>query len=741
MAKSYAHEGKTLEELEKEITCGVCQEHYTEPKVLPCLHYYCKKCILKLACGRGPGKPFSCPECREEATLPEGGVDQLKAAFFVNRLKSMFSALERAHGKVEVKCETCTDSGGKAEAFCRQCAAFVCNECIKLHKKIKTLSSHEINSFDQLKQGKIKQIVLKEVLTKKCQVHAEPLIIYCADCDDLICQHCTVKDHKDHNFEFSRVAAPGIKKTLLQQLKPLKNVILSLSQAAKQIDSTKHDLKAQGDDVAIAIQTTFKELREIVVKREQELLEEAKGIVRAKVNKLSMQEKILSLASVEVQSIVDYTERCVRHCTDNEVMITHAEMSSKIEKKTDYYSQSLRSLEPVEEADVGVEVKCAEALQHLCQSKAHLVQVPVDLTKSMLGMKSPETAAVAETSTSKFTFIPVLADKLAKKKYKLNSCLKSLCTGTVTECSINETGDGDISIHYTPAVRGYHKLTVWVDRQQATNTSFPVFVSIHPTQLRKPVKIWDGLSSPCGITVNSEGEIIVCELTGDIIKFDRNGKRRTLVKSSQHELTNLRSVAVDHEDNIYCIDSKTNTILKCDKTGGNVRINVTKQVKGPGYYGVTVVRNEVMVCERNRGGISVYDKDLKYARSIEHKDIGQLLDIAADSHGNLFVSDTTNKCVHVFSKDGALLRSFGCDGNGKNKLGVPWGVYVSSQYVYVTDNSDGSVKVFTVEGKHVTSFGQYGSKPGDFRGPYYICVDENGFVYVTDNSNNRIQCF
>ena len=82
MAEGNAMQEKSLEELEREITCGICQEHYTEPKALTCLHYYCKQCILKLA-KTGTGKPFSCPECRSEATLPESGVDELKTAFFV----------------------------------------------------------------------------------------------------------------------------------------------------------------------------------------------------------------------------------------------------------------------------------------------------------------------------------------------------------------------------------------------------------------------------------------------------------------------------------------------------------------------------------------------------------------------------------------------------------------------------------------------------------------------------------
>ena len=81
MAESVPVEEKSLKEMDSEITCPICQEHYTEPKVLPCLHYYCKKCVLKLALRTLSGKSFHCPECCSEATLPEGGVDNLKTQF------------------------------------------------------------------------------------------------------------------------------------------------------------------------------------------------------------------------------------------------------------------------------------------------------------------------------------------------------------------------------------------------------------------------------------------------------------------------------------------------------------------------------------------------------------------------------------------------------------------------------------------------------------------------------------
>ena len=128
-------EGKDsgVEELEREITCAICHEHYKEPKVLSCCHYYCKQCIYSLALRTGLDKPLSCPECRKDTTLPQGSVDNLQAAFFVNRMKEVHSKLERATGKVEAKCEMC--SGATAEAFCRQCVMFICAECVKQHQK------------------------------------------------------------------------------------------------------------------------------------------------------------------------------------------------------------------------------------------------------------------------------------------------------------------------------------------------------------------------------------------------------------------------------------------------------------------------------------------------------------------------------------------------------------------------------------------------------------------------------
>ena len=744
MAEGIVVEGKTVEELVREITCGICQEHYTEPKALPCLHYYCKKCVLRLALRTGTGKPFSCPECRCEATLPEGGVDELKTAFFVNRLKTTVSTMERAYGKVEVKCELCSNFGEKAEAFCRQCAMFICKNCIEQHKNLKILLTHEVVSLEDLKQGRAKPIIVKEdPASVKCPDHDEPLVVHCFDCDMLICRDCIMKDHRDHNFEFCKKAAATTKTNLLEKLEPLKTQSSSLSHAVEEVRPTKQELEAQRDTVANTIKTSFKELRDIMDNCERELLREADRLVQEKMDRLSVQEKTLSLASAEVQSIVNYTEQCVRHCTDNEVMSMHAEIMRQIEREIKECSKSGRSLKPVEEVDIGLKVRCSEALQQLCQTQANIIQLPIDPAKCTVTMEDSTKHEVNKTSYA--TLVTRLSsNKISRRHCKVSCSLRSLYNNVNTECKVDHTGVGQYSIQCTPTVRGRHELTVSVDGQQVAGSPFPVFVSVPPTQLGKPVKVWTNLTWPTCVTVNSFGEILVLEQRGNIIKFDTDGNRKTLVE--QNSVTLLHKIEVDDEDNIYCIRLSSNKILRCDRNGGNIQVQVVKHGKA-GQRGLAVVGEEVMVCVRdNRGTIIVYDKDLNYVRRIEHGDMGYFWAISADSHGNLYCADYTkadndNSMIQVFSNDGVFLRSFGSDGKGEKKVRWPCGLCVSGHYVYVCNYGSYNISVFTTDGVYVTSFGQFGRNESDFNWRYSVCVDQNGFVYVADRFNNRVQCF
>ncbi len=736
MAEGMTREGKTLEQMEKEITCAVCQEHYTEPKVLPCLHYYCKDCVLKLSLRTASNKPFSCPECRKDTILPKGGVEELKTAFFVNRYKSNYYALERVHGKVEVKCEGCPDSKDRAEAFCRQCAAFICKECVKLHKKLTAFSSHEVDSLEELKRGRVKEVCVKEP-PMKCLTHEEPLIIYCFDCNSLICRDCTVKVHRDHNFEFSKVAAPQAKEVLQRKATALRGKCSSLLREVEEIQTTKQEIEAQGVSVADTINTSFNQLQRILKGRKQQLLKESARKVREKTMKLSERERGVIGVHDKVECIVDYAEKLLEHSSDNEVMSMHTEIEKELDQEIQTQSQSGKSREPLEEADMGVEIKCCEALHQLCQTNAKICQLAIDPAQCTVKVEGAEFAIVQQVAAVTLT-TKLINSKITGRRASVTGQLKSLCNGSAIECEVEQSGLGEYRIQYTPTVRGRHQLAVLVNDEHVAGSPFPVSVSIHPTQLAQPVQVWTGINMPTSIAINSTGEVIVSELGGGILKIDKKGTKRILASS----VCELWNIATDKEDNIYCTSPATNQVMRCSKNGGNIRVYEVEQVEGPGHVCVAVDGDEVLVCEecKNSGVIMVYDRNMEYKRRIEHGN-GKILGVACTDNA-IYAINSDIQEIEVFSKDGVFLKSFNCLSNGIKKLNNPQSIAVSGPFTYIANWDSHDVSVFTTDkGDYVTSIGCHGVKRSQFDCPAYVCLDSNNFVYVTDHSNNRVQCF
>ena len=69
-------------EVDKQLCCAICLEQFREPKVLPCLHTYCKGCLVKLVKRKGPDHIITCPECRQDVTVSSG-----LYLFFLNKTK------------------------------------------------------------------------------------------------------------------------------------------------------------------------------------------------------------------------------------------------------------------------------------------------------------------------------------------------------------------------------------------------------------------------------------------------------------------------------------------------------------------------------------------------------------------------------------------------------------------------------------------------------------------------------
>ena len=97
--------------------------------------------------------------------------------------------------------------------------------------------------------------------------------IYCFECSCLICRDCIIHDHTGHKFEFVKISAPQYKKTLKESLMPLVGIQTNISAATKEVKKVEKEVCEQHKSVASTIQQSFKQLHEILHKREKQLLD------------------------------------------------------------------------------------------------------------------------------------------------------------------------------------------------------------------------------------------------------------------------------------------------------------------------------------------------------------------------------------------------------------------------------------------------------------------------------------
>ena len=300
-------------------------------------------------------------------------------------------------------------------------------------------------------------------------------------------------------------------------------------------------------------------------------------------------------------------------------------------------------------------------------------------------------------------------------------------------------------VSYTAVSRGQHKL--YVDRE-ISGSPFTITVYPDPTQLGRPVRTVTGLSGPYGIAFNSRGEMVVVERRGDQVSVFNNSGRKIRsfgsLGSGPAEMIGPAGIAIDDKDNVYV--SSKHKLQKFTSSCELIKC-VGQEGKKEGEFsdprGVTLHNIQVYVCDCYNHRIQVFDLDLNFIRFIGSRGTGRgdfnvIDDVKFDSAGNMYVAEYGNVRVQVLDSSGHFIQAIGVEGEGK--LSGAFSVLIADQYVYVAA-ADDRIVVYKTSGQFVTSFGRQGEKEGEFGKPFYITSCTNGYIYVADHSNNRVQVF
>ncbi|MGI9015325.1 MAG: hypothetical protein ACR2GY_13910 [Phycisphaerales bacterium] len=112
--------------------------------------------------------------------------------------------------------------------------------------------------------------------------------------------------------------------------------------------------------------------------------------------------------------------------------------------------------------------------------------------------------------------------------------------------------------------------------------------------------------------------------------------------------------------------------------------------------------------------------------------------------GNIYVADTHEFCVSIFSHDGTLLEQHGKYGTGPGEFIFPTDVaFGPGERIYVSEfNTNDRIQVFDRDWQPLFTFGHYGRGDGELNRPQSICFsDDRSELYVADAVNNRIAVF
>ena len=75
------------------------------------------------------------------------------------------------------------------------------------------------------------------------------------------------------------------------------------------------------------------------------------------------------------------------------------------------------------------------------------------------------------------------------------------------------------------------------------------------------------------------------------------------------------------------------------------------------------------------------------------------MDVAVDSSGNVYVTDSKNDRIQKFKNDGTYIRTWGASGSGDGQFDLLNGIAVdSSANVYVSENQNRRIQKFETNG-------------------------------------------
>ena len=281
-------------ELDDMTTCCICTEVYTDPKMLPCIHTFCLKCLKEngLKTNKGPGDEMPCPLCRQMVKIPAEGFDGLKKNFFIDRLIKANVTYQSAPSTSS--CNACAEANKRdadveiptADTYCTDCQQTLCEECCRQHKQIKSTEGHKLVAITEHEGG---QNVIINQDSGACEFHEQKVLeFYCADCKTVVCGICLFEKHSGPTHNVSHVSkfADSFRKHMKSDSQAIKECGTKAEIKKAKLFRVKKDTEDKAKNLECNIANRKDELKQFTDKHATSLIQSLRSIRQSKLKEL-----------------------------------------------------------------------------------------------------------------------------------------------------------------------------------------------------------------------------------------------------------------------------------------------------------------------------------------------------------------------------------------------------------------------------------------------------------------------
>ena len=261
----------------------------------------------------------------------------------------------------------------------------------------------------------------------------------------------------------------------------------------------------------------------------------------------------------------------------------------------------------------------------------------------------------------------------------------------------------------------------------------------------------DMLVKPYGIAVSGSGRVYVTDTAARrVFVFDPEARTVSFLgEKGQGKLAKPTGVAIADDGTVFIADATLNRVFGYGPDGALVMaIGRDGELKGPSGLATDRAGKLLSVVDSSTHQIFCYSTaDGSSVRTIgkrgsEPGEFNFPTNLFVDAKGQLYVADTLNFRIQIFSPGGQFVRAFGVQGDTPGTFNRPKGVAVDSEgHIYVADTSFNNFQIFDQDGTVLLSVGSGGREAGEFQLPAGLYVDGQDRIYVADQGNSRVQAF